>query len=117
MDFESARPWVVKSIRQRDLLNTWLRLYDRAKQPPPVDQYRPERLSDELPDLGYYTVDNACAPPRLMIESNGTPMSVAYGHTGKGRLLDEYLGPLLAPVVMPVPMSAACVAGLFDFPC
>jgi hypothetical protein len=29
-------------------------------------------------------------------------MSIAYGHTGKGRLLDEYLGPRLAPVVMPV---------------
>ena len=102
VDFESARPWIVKSIRQRDLLNTWLRLYDRAQQPPRVDQYRPERLSDELPDLVYYTVDSGCAPPRLTIESNGTRMSAAYGHTGKGRLLDEYLGPLLAPVVMPV---------------
>jgi hypothetical protein len=102
LEFDSARPWVVKSIRQRDLLNTWLRLYDRARQPPHLDQYRPERLSDELPDLVYYTVDSACAPPRLTIESNGTRMSVAYGHTGRGRLLDEYLGPLLAPVVMPV---------------
>jgi hypothetical protein len=57
LDFESARPPVVKSIRQRDLLNTWLRLYDRARQPPHVDQYQPERLSDEMPDLVYYTVD------------------------------------------------------------
>ena len=102
MDFESAKPSVVKSIRQRDLLNTWLRLYDRARQPPHVDQYKPERLSDEMPDLVYYTVDIAFEPPRLTIESNGTRMSVAYGHTGKGRLLDEYLGPRLAPVVMPV---------------
>lgn len=102
LDFESARPSVVKSIRQRDLLNTWLRLYDRTKLPPHLDQYRPERLSDEMPDLVYYTVDMAFEPPRLTIESNGTRMSVAYGHTGKGRLLDEYLGPHLAPVVMPV---------------
>ena len=29
-------------------------------------------------------------------------MSSAYGHTGKGRLLDDYLGPSLAPIVMPV---------------
>ena len=102
MDFESAKPSVVKSIKQRYLLNTWLRLYDRAKQPPQVDQYRPERLADEMPDLVYYAVDTAFDPPRLTIESNGTRMSVAYGHTGKGRLLDEYLGPHLAPVVMPV---------------
>jgi len=103
LDFESATPSIVKSIRQRDLLNTWLRLYDRAKHPPRIEQYQPERLAEEMQDLVYYTVDNAGGDlPRLTIESNGTRMSVAYGHTGKGRLLHEYLGPALAPVVMPV---------------
>ena len=34
--------------------------------------------------------------------SNGTRMSSAYGHTGKGRYLDEYLGPQMASIVMPV---------------
>ena len=29
-------------------------------------------------------------------------MSVAYGYTGRGRYLDEYLGPRLAPQVMPI---------------
>jgi hypothetical protein len=29
-------------------------------------------------------------------------MSTAYGHTGKGRNLEDYLGPRLAPLVMPV---------------
>jgi hypothetical protein len=29
-------------------------------------------------------------------------MASAYGHTGKGRYLNEYLGRRLAPVVMPV---------------
>jgi len=55
-----------------------------------------------LPDLVYYTVDAKEQPPRLTIQSDGTRMSSAYGHTGKGRYLDEYLGPRLAPVVMPV---------------
>ena len=41
-------------------------------------------------------------PPRLTIRSDGTRMSSAYGNTGSGRYLDEYLGPRLAPVVMPV---------------
>ena len=50
----------------------------------------------------YYTVDAKEQPPRLTIQSDGTRMSSAYGHTGKGRYLDEYLGPRLAPVVMPV---------------
>jgi hypothetical protein len=59
LDFESASPSVVKSIKQRDLLNTWLRLYARGQQLPRVEEFQPERLVDELPDLVYYTVDRA----------------------------------------------------------
>jgi len=102
VEFESANPSIVKSIKQRDLLNTWLRLYARGQQTPCIDDYQPERLADELPDLVYYTVDVAQQPPRLLIESDGTRMSSAYGNTGKGRYLDDYLGPRLAPVVMPI---------------
>ena len=102
MDFESANPSVVKSIKQRDLLNTWLRLYSREQKLPRIGEYQPERIAEELPDLVYYTVDAAVQPPRLTIQSDGTRMSSAYGHTGKGKFLDEYLGARLVPVVMPV---------------
>jgi hypothetical protein len=102
VDFESANPSVVKSIKQRDLLNTWLRLYAREQKLPRVEEFQPERLADELADLVYYAVDAAEHPPRLMIQSDGTRMSNAYGHTGKGKFLDEYVGPRLAPFVMPV---------------
>jgi hypothetical protein len=102
LEFESANPTIVKSIKQRDLLNTWLRLYARAELLPRVEEYQPERLAEELPDLVFYTVNAAHLPPRLMIQSDGTRMSAAYGHTGKGRYLDEYLGAKLASVVMPV---------------
>jgi hypothetical protein len=102
LEFESASPSVVKSIKQRDLLNTWLRLYTREQCTPRIQEFQPERLADELADLVYYTVDNTAAPPTLTIQSEGTRMSNAYGHTGKGRHLDEYLGARLAPVVMPV---------------
>jgi hypothetical protein len=102
VEFESANPTIVKSIKQRDLLNTWLRLYAREQLMPRVEEYQPERFADELPDLVFYTVDTAQVPPRLLIDSDGTRMSSAYGHTGKGRYLDDYLGPRLVPVVMPV---------------
>ena len=102
MKFESANPSVVKSIKQRDLLNTWLRLYAREQLLPRVEEYQPARLADELSDLVYYTVDTSQLPPRLTIQSEGTRMSSAYGHTGKGRYLDEYLGARLAPFVMPI---------------
>jgi hypothetical protein len=102
VEFENANPTIVKSIKQRDLLNTWLRLYAREQLMPRIEEYQPERFADELPDLVFYSVDTAQAPPRLLIESDGTRMSSAYGHTGKGRYLDDYLGPRLVPVVMPV---------------
>jgi hypothetical protein len=102
LEFESANPSVVKSIKQRDLLNTWLRLYAREQLMPRIEEYQPARLADELPDLVYYTVDTVQLPPRLTIQSDGTRMSTAYGNSGKGRFLDEYLGPRLVPVVMPV---------------
>jgi hypothetical protein len=102
VQFESAKPSIVKSIKQRDFLNTWLRLYSRAQALPRLSDYQPERIEDELPDLVFYTVDTSTTPPRLTIQSDGTRMSNAYGHTGKGKLLDEYVGPRLAPYVMPV---------------
>ena len=101
MEFESTNSSVVKSIKQRDLLNTWLRLYAREQQLPRIGEYQPSRLADELPDLVYYTVENT-QPPRLTIQSDGTRISNAYGHTGKGKYLDEYIGARLVPVVVPV---------------
>jgi hypothetical protein len=102
LEFESAKPSVVKAIKQRDLLNTWLRLYARGQSMPRIEEYRPDRLEDELPDLVFMTVDTAPEPARLTIQSDGTRMSNAYGHSGKGKFLDEYLGARLAPIVLPV---------------
>jgi hypothetical protein len=102
LEFESANPTIIKSIKQRDLLNTWLRFYARGRQIPRLEEYQPSRLSDELPDLVYMTVDRTRQVPRLIIDSDGTCMSTAYGNTGMGRYLDDYLGARLAPIVMPV---------------
>ena len=79
-----------------------MRLYAREQLLPRIEEYQPARLADELSDLVYYTVDTSQQPPRLTIQSEGTRMSSAYGHTGKGRYLDEYLGARLAPFVMPI---------------
>jgi hypothetical protein len=102
LDFESANPTVVKSIKQRDLLNTWLRLYAREQHVPRVAEYQPSRLEDELPDMVSYSVDCTQQPPRLMIHTQGIRLASAYGQVGKHRYLDEYLGPKLFPLVMPV---------------
>ncbi len=103
MEFESANPSVVKSIKQRDLLNTWLRLYAREQLMPRIEEYQPDaaRRRTSGPRLLYRRY-RAALPPRLTIQSDGTRMSSAYGHTGKGRYLDEYLGRQARAVVMPV---------------
>jgi hypothetical protein len=107
VDFQSADPSVVKSIRQRDLLNNWLRLYARQQVLPDLADYQPARFAEELPDLVFYVVDHRRQPARFVIESDGTRMSSAYGSVGKGRYLDEYLGPILGPIVLPV--YAECI--------
>ena len=78
MEFESAGPSVVKSIKQRDLLNTWLRLFARNQSIPRMAEYQPARIEDELADMVFYTVDTHTEPPRLTIQSDGTRMSAAY---------------------------------------
>ena len=107
MDLVSANPTVVKSIKQRELLNSWIRLYAREQRMPRFEDYRPERLDDELPDLVYFIVDAAQEPPRFTIESDGTRILTAYGNTGKGKRLEDYFGARLAAMVMPV--YHACV--------
>ncbi|MES2599201.1 MAG: hypothetical protein V4602_00175 [Pseudomonadota bacterium] len=102
MEFESASPAIVKSIKQRELLNFWLRLYAQQERLPKFDDYLPERIAEEADDLVYYTVHGAGETPRFTIDSDGTRMSSAYGTTGKGRYLDEYLGAKLEPLVMPI---------------
>lgn len=101
MNFESANPTVIKSIRQRDLLNNWLRLFAPAKHLPRILEFQPYWIEDELPDLVFMTVEKA-EPPRLVIDSNATRISIAYGYTGRGRYLDEYVGARLAALVMPI---------------
>jgi len=107
VDLVSANPTVVKSIKQRELLNSWIRLYAREQRMPRFEDYRPERLDDELPDLVYFIVDAAQEPPRFTIESDGTRILTAYGNTGKGKRLEDYFGARLAAMVMPV--YHACV--------
>lgn len=103
--FESSAPSAVKSIKQRDFLNTWLRLYARDQQLPKFGEFQPERMSEETADLVIYRVENHCNPPRVIIDSDGSRMANAYGKSGTssiGESLVDYIGPKLAPLVLPV---------------
>jgi hypothetical protein len=45
LDFESANPTIVRSIKRRDLFNTWLRLYARDRKTPHMEEYVPPATS------------------------------------------------------------------------
>lgn len=103
--FESSAPSAVKSIKQRDFLNTWLRLYARDQQLPKFNEFQPERMSEEVADLVTYRIDNNSNPPRVIIDSDGSRMANAYGKSGTssiGENLADYLGAKLMPIVMPI---------------
>ena len=58
MQFQSADPSVVKSIRQRVLLNAWLRALRRPKPLPSLLDFKPERINDdELADMMGFNVE------------------------------------------------------------
>jgi hypothetical protein len=101
LDFESANPTIVKSIKQRDFLNTWLRLFVRTQTLPRIAEFQPARIEEELPDLVFLKVENA-KTPRLIIERDGARLMSAFGNSGAGKYLDEYLGSKLAPLITPI---------------
>jgi hypothetical protein len=105
MLFASANPSVVRSVKQRDLLNTWLRLRTRSGRTPALADYQPARLNDELKDIVSYIVHHDDGGWRFIIDSKGTRLAQAYGTTGQNNIgtdLRDYIGAHQVPLVLPV---------------
>ncbi|MFZ5732531.1 MAG: hypothetical protein ACOY4O_07340 [Pseudomonadota bacterium] len=101
MEFTIASPSIVKSIRQRDLLNAWLRLFAKDQRPPDYSSYRPDRFEEEMLDILQCTVEHIGSAPRIVIEADCARMFPAFGPSGKGQTLDDYVGPKTAPMIIP----------------
>jgi hypothetical protein len=89
MRFESASPSVVRSIKQRDLLQAWIRLFAAQGLPPRLDDYKPDRFDEELPDLMYYDVDFRESLPRFKIAHEGKRFRDVFEISGLGQYIDE----------------------------
>lgn len=105
MQFESAEPSIVRSVKQRDLLNTWLRLRTERGGLPPLSLYEPTRLDEEWSDLVRYVIEWRDGEANPVIDSHGSRIAFAYGKaagtSNKGTYLRDYLPPNMLPIVMP----------------
>ena len=102
MTFISAQPSVVRAIKQRDLLNVWVRLYQRLGHLPCIKDYHPDRIADESSEMVSYRVHQDGSPqPRFAINRNGNRMASAYGQPSQETDLAEFLGPLRVAAIMP----------------
>jgi hypothetical protein len=113
MQFESANPSVVRSVKQRDLLNAWLRALGKRTLPAIAD-YQPDRIADELADMmGFDVVGEGC-DARFRITQEGARLTATYGNEHvdpdkrTNRYLDDAIGP--ARYARVVASYRACLA-------
>lgn len=111
MRFESANPSVVRSVKQRDLLNTWLHACGKQRALPMIADYRPERIADELAEMMGFDVEGSGDSARFLITQEGARLTATYGseHIDKraSRYLDDAIGP--ARYARVVPCYRACL--------
>jgi hypothetical protein len=114
LDFRSANPSIVRSVKQRDLLNAWLRAFDRRGALPRREDYRPERIADEMADMMGFDVIGAGDRARFLITQEGARLTATYGNEHvdpdqrTNRYLDDAIGPQRYARVLP--SYLACLA-------
>jgi hypothetical protein len=107
MDFCSASPSIVRSVKQRDLLNAWLRAFDKRRTLPRLEDYRPDRIADELADLMGFDVVGEGERARFLITQEGSRLTATYGNEHidpdkrTNRYLDDAIGPQRYARVLP----------------
>jgi hypothetical protein len=107
MEFRSANPSVIRSIKQRELLDTWLRALRRAGPLPGLADFNPERVGDELCDMMSFAVEGEGCAARFVITHEGARLTSAYGSEHiepakrTNRYLDERIGPERYARVLP----------------
>ena len=100
MEFAHSDPSVVRSIRQRYLLNTWLRATARHRPLPLLPDFQPDRVADELADMMGFDVVGQGDDARFRITQEGARLTATYGNEHvdpsqrTNRFLDDAIGPV-----------------------
>ena len=114
MPFESANPSVVRSVKQRDLLNAWLRIRRGGRTLPVLADYQPDRIADELADMMGFNVEGEADTARFLITLEGSRLTATYGneHIDPDKRTNRYLDDAIGPerYARVVPSYRACLA-------
>lgn len=112
MEYGSANPSVVRSVKQRDLLNAWLRACGRQRSLPAVADYRPERIADELADMMGFDVEGRGDTARFLITQEGARLTATYGNEQPDKRATRYLDDAIGPAryARVVPSYRICLA-------
>ena len=99
MEFASADPSVVRSIKQRVLLNAWLRALRKPQLFPVIGDFRPEGVADELPDMMGFDVAGEGDSARFVITQEGATLTATYGndHVDPDKRTNRYLDDAIGP--------------------
>jgi hypothetical protein len=99
MPFDSANPSVVRSIKQRELLNAWLRAFDKRRALPAIADYQPDRIEDELVDMMGFDVEGEGDNARFLITQEGARPTATYGseHIDPDQRTNRYLDDAICP--------------------
>ena len=116
MEFASANPSVVRSVKQRELLNAWLRARTRPRPRPlpSVRDYQPDRIADEIADMMGFDVTGNGEAARFLITQEGARLTATYGneHIEPDRRINRYLDDAIDPVqyARVLPCYQVCLA-------
>jgi hypothetical protein len=99
MEYPSSDPSVVRSIRQRVLLNAWLRALHKPHPLPVLTGFDPDTGIDELADMMGFDVEGEDQSARFMITQEGARLTTTYGNEDiapearTNRYLHDAIGP------------------------
>jgi hypothetical protein len=97
MEFVSADPSVIRSIRQRILLNAWLRIPRKPGGLPVVTDFQPQDIADELPDMMRFDVEGQGNDARFLITQEGARLTQTYGNADPSQRISRYLDDSIGP--------------------
>ena len=98
MEYASADPSVVRSIRHRVLLNAWLRALSKPHSLPMLTDFDPETRRGEFDEMMAFDVEDGDGTARFLITQEGSRLTATYGsehilpEARTNRYLDDAIG-------------------------